>query len=112
MPDFEQPPAPPGMDPGTAARLHNNYDLALLDNERESLREWCYNLNYAINLAGWRLEVCKQPEERERLRRQIREESIVRDRLMDRRAALEAYWTWQRGEIWGRDGWEVLDGIE
>lgn len=112
MPDFEQPPAPEGMDPGTAARLHHDFSLASLEHEMECYREWTFALNYAVKAAEWRLERCGRNEERERIVRKMQADAFLRDRLMDRRAGLEAYWTWQRGELWAREGWEMLDGIE
>jgi hypothetical protein len=114
MPDFENSHRSEGMDPGTAARHHNDHSLATLEAEMACYREWVYELNQAVKLAEYSLERNKDLTDcnRKRIVNQIRADEVVRDRLMDRRAGLEAYWTWQRGEVWSRVAWELQKEIK
>lgn len=77
-------------------------------------REWVYELNQAVTLAEYSLQRNKNLDDsqRKRIVTRMRADEFLRDRLMDRRAGLEAFWTWQRGEVWSRVAWEMVDGIE
>ena len=116
MPDFEQPSSVPGMNPGTAARLHGDWSVGKLLHEIECLREWSHWLNHSVKLAENELNSRRRRGDDsaslEELSRELAKDTEVRDALYDRRADLEEYCTWLRGEIWDRGVWEGLDGIE